>query len=147
MLSDEELQGQVLTFRGTAFSYERQLEGPGGPWALFHRRETEAKAKLRPKVIRRWVLVPLSWIFEERGNGSLVLGKGGRRPPSVLSPGPMVSEEPLPLPGSSFEEQGIPFHTFHFPSGEELYVPEEQRGTWVESTNLARLGLSAPREG
>ncbi len=147
MLSEEELQGQVLTFRATSFSYERQIEGPEGPWALFHRRETEAKAKLRPRVIRRWVLVPLPWVFGDRGSGSLVLGREGRRPPSGLSPGPMVSEEPLPLPGPTFEEQGIPFHRFRFPSGEELYVPEEQKEAWGKVANLSRLGLPPPLDG
>ncbi len=146
MLTEEELQGQVLTFRATSFSYERQLAGPDEPWALFHRRETEAKAKLRPRVIRRWVLVPLRWVFEDRGSGSLLLGKGGHRPPSGLSSGPRVTEEPLPLPEASFEEQGIPFHRFQFPSGEELYVPEEQKETWGRTANLSRLGLTAPRE-
>jgi hypothetical protein len=146
MLSDEDLQGQVLTFLAASFSYERQLEGPDGVWAVFHRRETEAKAKLRPRVIRRWVLVPLAWVFEEKGSGSLVLGQGGHRPPSGLSQGPVASEEALPLPGTSFEEQGIPFHTVRFPSGDELYVPEGHQGTWVQRENLARLGLPSPRE-
>ncbi len=147
VLTEEELLEGVLVFRGASFAFVRTLPGPGEPLAVFDRRETEGKAKLRPKVIHRWLVVPLSWVLRGRGGEEFLLARGGRRPAPGLLPVIASPEETPALPPEEFEEQGLPFHTLHLPSEQELYLPEPFHTAGKVEEVLRALGLPAlPQE-
>lgn len=141
MLTEEELAESVLNFLKTSFAFERLLKLEGTEFAVFTRRETEAEAKLRPKVIRRWVVVPHTWVFFDKDADVLVLGKGGHKPSRLIAL--QVEGERSTLPADHFQEQGIEFMTHRFPGDLELYAPRPFATEWTPLT-YAALGLPPP---
>lgn len=139
MVDEEELASTVLSFYGASFGFERTLRVQGSELALFTRRETESEAKFRPKVVRRWVLVPREWLFFERRQEVLVLGKDGRKP-SHAGLVPIQSSEGG-RPPEEFQEQGIDFVTRKFPGDLEVYTVRSLVGKVLSGEGRAALGL------
>ncbi|MDE1819464.1 MAG: hypothetical protein KGJ23_00370 [Euryarchaeota archaeon] len=142
MIDEEDLASTVLTFLGASFGYERTVPIEGTSFLLFTRRETESEAKFRPKTVRRWVLLPQEWVFTDRNQEVLVLGKDGKRPKG----GGLVALQSSDgtRPPAEFQEQGIDFVTRKFPGDLELYLVRSLIGALLTTKGLESLGLPAP---
>lgn len=143
MVDEEDLASTVLNFYGASFGYERTIPIAGVPFALFTRRETESEAKFRPKVVRRWVLVPQDWIFFDRNQEVLILGRDGKRPARVSGLLSVQSSDGT-RPPAEFEEQGIEFLTRKFPSDLELYLVRGYAARVLSEEGRGALGLPPP---
>ncbi len=143
VIEEEELESTVLNFFGASFGYERTVSIGGTSFLLFTRRETESEAKFRPKTVRRWLLLPHAWVFTDRNQEVLVLGRDGKKP---LKGGGLLSAPSSDgaRPPKEFEEQGIDFVTRKFPGDLELYVVKAFLSTVLSETGLGSLGLPAP---
>lgn len=142
MIDEEDLESTVLTFCGASFGFERALSISGQDLALFTRRETESEAKFRPRIVRRWLLVPRGWLFLDRNREVLVLGKEGKRP--SLSGTVRIQDSEGARPPARFDEQGIPFVTEKFPGDLELYVVAALRDRILTEEGCASLGIPPP---
>lgn len=143
MVDDEDLEAHVLNFFGSSFGFERSVPIGGTSFLLFTRRETESEAKFRPKTVRRWVLVPREWVFADRTQEVLLLGRDGKRP--TRSPGMLsIQSSDGTRPPPEFQEQGIEFVTRKFPGDLELYCVKASMGKVLNEEGLASLGLPAP---
>ena len=145
MLEEEDLSSNVLNFLNASFGFDRVVPLGGTEFVLFTRRETESEAKLRPKLIRRWVLVPKDWVVLDRSQDILRVARDGRR--AGPSPGtlPDISSEAV-RPGPRFTERGIEFTTTHFPGDLEIYIPSPYTGTALDAEGRNALGLPPPLE-
>lgn len=139
MIEEEDLDSTVLTFCGASFGFDRALKIGGQDLALFTRRETESEAKFRPRIVRRWLLVPRAWLFVDRNREVLVLGKDGKKPSLTGTISIQSSDGTRPLP--EFEEQGIPFTTEKFPDNLELYVVANLRERILTAEGCDALGI------
>jgi hypothetical protein len=145
VIEEEDLDSTVLTFYGASFGFERALRIGALDLALFTRRETESEAKFRPRIVRRWLLVPRAWLFLDKNREVLVLGKDGKRPASTGTIGIQNSEGTRPPP--RFEEQGIPFRTEPVSKDLELYVVSSMRDAILSEEGCASLGIPHPSGG
>lgn len=142
MIDEEELDASVLSFYGASFGYERVVHIGKEEMVLFSRRETESEMKFRPKIVRRWVLIPRSWLFRDPDHDLLVLGKDGRKP--VRGGVIAIQSSDGTRPPSEFQEQGITFRTVKFPQDLEMYVVKSLETQSLSSASREALGIPAP---
>lgn len=138
MLSDAEIESQVLSFLYKSYGYVRSVARPDGEVVLFRRTETESESRLRPKVVHLWLAVPRERLLEAPSGEELALGRDG-----IPGPRPPGSAVESAAERNEVTEQGFDWRRFVVDGG-FLYVPRERADSWASAAGLAALGLSAP---
>jgi hypothetical protein len=137
MIEESDLAMNLLSFRNKNFSFERTAEIGGERFVVFHRTETESESKLRPQLVRMWVVTPQEWLIYVESEDALVLGMDGK------TPGPAIAAEALEVaaePGE-FDERGIPW-VRHARHPETLvYVPRSRREALLSDEGLRALEI------
>jgi hypothetical protein len=138
MLDAALLEAAVLEFRHKSFSFERLSTAVGTEFAVFSRRETETESKLRPKVIRLYVIVPRRQLLYEEETESLWISVDG------LVPGPRESgtAQEAGAEAAEFQEQGLFWKRTEVPDG-MAYVPRDRAAELDSPEGLAALGFGA----
>ncbi len=137
MLESADLEVNVLEFLHKSFSFERIA--PIGPveFAVFHRRETESESKLRPKVIRLFVVVPRAQLVYEAAEDLLRIAPDGVTP-GARSAG---SAREAAADATTFSEQGVEWRRESVPNG-IAYFPRDRAGAARDPAALGALGLA-----
>ncbi|MCI4336399.1 MAG: hypothetical protein L3K17_04275 [Thermoplasmata archaeon] len=138
MLDAAQLEAAVLEFRHKSFSFERLAEVDGTEYAVFSRRETETESKLRPKVIRLFVVAPRSRLLYEEETESLWLSPDG------ITPGPRDpgTAQEAGAEAAEFREQGLPWKRATVPGG-VAYLPQDRAAQLATADGLAALGFDS----
>jgi hypothetical protein len=138
VLDEGTLSMNLLDFRLKSFGYERTAEVNGRPFLLFHRTETESESKLRPQLVKLWVVLPAEWVKFDETLDSLVIRPEGR------SRGPRSTGIALEVDAEAerFTEQGLPFRRRPLGKDGVLYVPEELSEPLASPAALTSLGLA-----
>ncbi|HTT34636.1 MAG TPA: hypothetical protein VMH78_02040 [Thermoplasmata archaeon] len=137
MLETSDLEGNVLEFLHKSFGFERLAAVGGTEYAVFSRRETESESKLRPRIIRLFVVAPRAAIVHELSADLLLLAPDGIRPgPRTGAPAREADAEP-----TAFEEQGFAWRRVGAPAG-IVYLPAEAAETLAAPAALIALGLA-----
>jgi hypothetical protein len=137
MLEESEIAMNLLSFRNKNFSFERTANVAGEQFAVFHRTETESEAKLRPQLIRLWVVTPVEWLIYLEAEDALVLGQDGKTPgPAIAGQAIEAAAEP-----GEFDERGIAW-VRHARHPEVLvYVPRTHRDRLLSDEGLRVLDI------
>jgi hypothetical protein len=135
VLDETTLAMNLLSFRAKSFGFERTLEVDGESYALFQRTETESESKLRPKLLRLWVAVPLAWLIYDEATESLVLGRDGEHP----GPAGRGSAQEAAGEAPVFDEQGIRWHRRPIAGDRIVYLPEERVPALGSAARLAEI--------
>ncbi len=137
MLTEADLEVNVLEFRQRSFQFERLTEIGGRPVALFSRTETESESQFRPRLVHLKVLVPLDWVVLDESTDVLLLARDGASVPVRLAePVVEVGAEP-----TEFQEQGIAWTRVKAPAGALVYGPTELREQVLTPKAFTALGL------
>ncbi len=137
MVDLPELEVNVLEFLHKSFSFDRLATVDGQEYAVFHRRETETESKLRPKVIRLFVVAPREWVLYDATEDLLRIGPDGRTPgPRSKGEARAAAAEP-----TDFGEQGVDWHRETVPMG-IAYLPRERAVRLKSASALGELGLA-----
>ena len=137
MLTEADLEINVLEFRQRSFQFERLANVAGQPVALFSRTETESESQFRPRLVHLRLVVPLSWIVLDEPNDVLRLARDGSTVPVRLTEVVVeVGAEP-----AEFKEQGIAWTRVPGPSGALVYAPSELRDLLLAPEAFAALGM------
>jgi hypothetical protein len=138
VLTEADLEINVLEFRQRSFQFARLVERAGGPYAVFGRTETESERQLRPKLVRLTLVAPLAWVvLDERSDLLRVARDGVAAPPPQIAPVVEVAAEP-----TEFEEQALRWKRVRGPTGEYVYAPAELAGELLSAEGLRALGIS-----
>ncbi len=138
MLTEADLEINVLEFRQRSFQFERLVEVAGQPVALFSRTETESESQFRPRLVHLKLVAPLAWIVWDEPNDVLLLARDGTTVPIRLTETVIeVGAEP-----SEFKEQGIAWTRVTAPSGALVYGPSELKDRLLAPDAFAALGLA-----
>ena len=138
MLTEADLEVNVLEFRQRSFQFERLAEVDGQPVALFSRTETESESQFRPRLVHLKLVVPQAWIVLDGPNDVLMMARDGATVPLRLTETVLeVGAEP-----AEFKEQGIAWSRVTGPAGALLYAPTELKASLLAPTALAALGIA-----
>jgi hypothetical protein len=138
VLTESDLETNVLEFRQRSFQFERLAEVDGMTVALFSRTETESESQFRPRLVHLRLIVPQSWVVLDAANDVLMLARDGATVPVRLTEVVVeVGAEP-----AEFKEQGIAWTRVAGPSGVLLYAPAELQATLLAPPALAALGIA-----
>ncbi len=137
VLTDADLEVNVLEFRQRSFQIERRVELDGTDLAVFSRTETESESQFRPRLVRLAVVVPLAWVVLDETGDVLALARDGVTVPvhkaeTVVEVGAERTE---------FEEQGIGWKRATAGSGTLVYTPTDLAGKLLTPSAYAALGL------
>ena len=141
MLTDAEVESQVLSFLHKSYGFLRSVQAPGTDLVLFGRTETESESRLRPRLVRLYLAVPRERILLAASGEELALGRDGR--PGPRAPGSAVESA---AERSEVSEQGFDWRRLRVDGG-LLYVPRELAGELGTEAALGRLGLAPARAG
>lgn len=127
----------LLSFRLKTFGFDRSATIGGSSYALFQRTETESESKLRPKLIRLWVVVPVDWLVLDEAAESIVIAPDG------VHPGPQGKGTALEAAAEAeeFSEQGVAWRRRPTGADRILYVPAPRAGELFSPVGLRSLGL------
>lgn len=140
MLTEADLEINVLEFRQRSFQFERRVDVGGREIACFRRTETESESQFRPRLVHLCLLVPLGWVVHDEPNDVLLIARDGATPPVRLAePVVEVGAEPV-----EFREQGIAWSRVSGPAGSLVYAPSELRDTLLTPEVFAAAGLAGP---
>ncbi|HZY91707.1 MAG TPA: hypothetical protein VFG07_02895 [Thermoplasmata archaeon] len=136
MVDAADLEVNVLEFLHKSFGFERLAEVGGTEYAVYHRRETESETKLRPKIVRLFVVIPRRQLVLDPTE-ELV-----RVSPDGVTPGPRKAGEARESAADSteFSEQGLDWHREKVPNG-VAYLPKTAGPLLREPGALGALGL------
>ena len=138
MLTEADLEINVLEFRQRAFQFERLGDYEGTDFAVFSRTETESESQFRPRLVHLKLIVPQAWVVYDEANDLLALAKDGKTLPVRLT-------EPVVEVGAErpeFSEQGIAWRRAVGPSGSLVYAPAEFAELVLAPEGFSALGLS-----
>ncbi|HYK92538.1 MAG TPA: hypothetical protein VEY07_00655 [Thermoplasmata archaeon] len=137
MVDPADLEVNVLEFLHKSFWFERLATVGDTEFAVFHRRETESESKLRPKLIRLFVVVPRAQVTLDVDEGLL------RIAPDGTNAGPRHPGEAreAAADASEFSEQGIDWRREKVPLG-FAYLPKDRTAGLRDPAHLAVLGLA-----
>ena len=137
MLTEADLEINVLEFRQRSFQFERLAEVDGRSVAVFSRTETESESQFRPRLVHLRLVVPQAWIVLDEPNDVLMMARDGTTVPVRLTETVLeVGAEP-----SEFKEQGIAWTRVTGPGGALVYAPTELREALLAPSALAALGV------
>jgi hypothetical protein len=137
VLTEADLEINVLEFRQRSFQFERLAEIDGRPVAVFSRTETESESQFRPRLVHLRLIVPQAWVVHDEPNDVLMLARDGTTVPLRLTEVVLeVGAEP-----AEFKEQGIAWTRVTGPGGALLYAPTELKETLLAPPALAALGI------
>jgi len=137
VLTDADLEVNVLEFRQRSFQYERRAELDGTEFAVFSRTETESESQFRPRLVRLAVVVPMAWVLVDEVGDVLALARDGVTVPvhkaeAVVEVGAERTE---------FEEQGIGWKRATAGSGTFVYAPTDLSAKLLTPLAYSALGL------
>ena len=138
MLTEADLEINVLEFRQRAFQFERLGDYEGTDFAVFSRTETESESQFRPRLVHLKLIVPQAWVVYDEANDLLAVAKDGTTLPVRLA-------EPVVEVGAErpeFAEQGIAWRRGTSPSGALVYAPAELAELVLGTDGLSALGVS-----
>lgn len=138
MLTEADLEINVLEFRQRSFQFERLADVGGQSIAMFSRTETESESQFRPKLVHLRLIVPQAWVVLDGPNDVLMLARDGTTVPLRLTE--MVVEvgaEPV-----DFKEQGIAWTRVTGPGGALVYAPAELKHALLAPAALSALGIA-----
>jgi hypothetical protein len=136
VLTVADLEVNVLDFRHRSFQFERLVELPTGPHAVFSRTETESERQLRPRLVHLTVVVPLGWVVLDEAADALRLAREGPARPSTEAPAVEVAAEP-----PEFEEDGVRWKRARAGPAGYVYAPAELAGALLTREGLAALEI------
>jgi hypothetical protein len=137
VLTEADLEVNVLEFRQRSFQFERVAEVAGQEVALFSRTETESESQFRPRLVHLRVVVPLAWVVHDEPNDVLLLARDGTTLPLRLTETVVeVGAEP-----AEFTEQGIAWTRAPGPAGTMVYAPTELKDVLLAPAAFAALGV------
>ena len=137
MLTEADLETNVLEFRQRSFQFARLVERTGGPYAVFGRTETESERQLRPKLVRLVLVVPLGWVVHDESADLLRVARGGA---ISAAPSPAAVVEIAAEP-AEFDEQGVRWKRTRAAAGPFVYAPAELAGDLLSPAGLVALGI------
>ncbi len=137
MVEAAELEVNVLDFLHKSFSFERVATVGTVEFAVFHRRETESESKLRPRILRLFVVVPRAQVIYDTTEDLLRIAPDGHTP-GARTPG---AAQEAAADATSFSEQGIDWHRETVPNG-IAYLPKIHLASVRAPSALGALGLS-----
>jgi hypothetical protein len=138
VLTEADLEINVLEFRQRSFQFERLGEVDGRSVALFSRTETESESQFRPRLVHLRLLVPQEWLVLDSANDVLLIARDGATPPVRLTELVVeVGAEP-----AEFKEQGFAWTRVAGPSGSLVYAPTELKTSLLAPAAFAALGLA-----
>ena len=137
MVDPADLEVHVLEFLHKSFGFERLTPVGDEEYVVFHRRETESESKLRPRVVRLFVVVPRGQVVYD-GDEDLL-----RIAPDGVTAGPRTAGEAREsaADATDFTEQGLAWHREKVPNG-IAYVPKDRLGELRATPTLSALGLA-----
>ena len=138
MLTEADLEINVLEFRQRAFQFERLVDYEGTDFAVFSRTETESESQFRPRLVHLKLIVPQAWVVYDEANDLLAVAKDGRTLPVRLT-------EPVVEVGAErpeFQEMGIAWKRAVGPSRSLVYAPTEVADVVLTPDGFAALGLA-----
>ena len=138
MLTEADLEINVLEFRQRAFQFERLVDYEGTDFAVFSRTETESESQFRPRLVHLKLIVPQAWVVYDEANDLLAVAKDGRTLPVRLT-------EPVVEVGAErpeFQEMGIAWKRTVGPSRSLVYAPTEVADVVLTPDGFAALGLA-----
>jgi hypothetical protein len=137
VLTESDLEINVLEFRQRSFQFERLADVDGQPIAVFSRTETESESQFRPKLVHLRLIVPQAWVVHDESNDVLMLARDGSTVPVRLTEMVLeVGAEP-----AEFKEQGIAWSRVSGPGGTLVYAPTELKEGLLAPPALASLGI------
>jgi hypothetical protein len=137
VLTEADLEINVLEFRQRSFQFERLAEVDGRSVALFTRTETESESQFRPRLVHLRLIVPQAWVVHDETTDVLLLARDGATVPVRLAELVVeVGAEP-----AEFQEQGIAWTRVTGPSGALVYAPSELRAALLAPAAFAALGI------
>jgi hypothetical protein len=137
VLTDADLEVNVLEFRQRSFQFERRADVGGTDYALFSRTETESESRFRPRLVRLAVVVPAAWVVYDASNEVLALAKDG----ATVPPHRTEAVVEVGAERTEFEEQSIAWRRSTAGSGTFVYAPAELSGVIHREPAYAALGL------
>ena len=138
MLTEADLEINVLEFRQRAFQFERLVDYEGTDFAVFSRTETESESQFRPRLVHLKLIVPQAWVVYDEANDLLAVAKDGRTLPVRLT-------EPVVEVGAErpeFQEMGIAWKRAVGPSRSLVYAPAAVADVVLTPDGFAALGLA-----
>ena len=138
MLTEADLEINVLEFRQRSFQFERLADYEGTDFAVFSRTETESESQFRPRLVHLKLIVPQSWVVYDEANDLLAIARDGATVPARRTE-PVVevaAERP------EFREQGIDWKRSIGPGGALVYAPAELAESVLTPTGYEALGLA-----
>ena len=137
MLTESDLEINVLEFRQRSFQFDRLVTLDGEEYAVFSRTETESESQFRPRLIHLHLAVPLAWVVLDEANDSLGIARDGTTTPTHLIETVIeVGAEP-----PQFTEQGIEWSRSSGPGGAHLYAPTDRAARLFTPEGHAALGV------
>ncbi len=133
MLTDADLEVNVLEFRHRTFQFERLADLADGPYAVFTRTETETERQLRPRLLHLTVVVPLAWVVLDSEADVL---RVGRTAATVGNPTEIAAEP------SEFEEDGRSWRRAAAGPAGYVYAPAERADALLAAAGRSALGLA-----
>jgi hypothetical protein len=137
MLTEADLEVNVLEFRQRSFQFERVADFDGTDYAVFSRTETESESQFRPKLVHLKLVVPQAWVVYDEPNDLLAVAKDGTTVPVRLTE-PVVE---VRAERSEFKEQGIDWRRSEGPGGALVYVPAEIAPQVLTDAAYSALGI------
>ena len=137
MLTEADLEVNVIEFRQRSFQFERIAPFEGQELAVFSRTETESESQFRPRIVHLRLVVPLPWVVLDERTDLLRVG----RDPRVL---PMATAEPVVevrAERPEFTEDGVDWRRAEAPGGTLVYAPAELAGRLLTRDGLKSLGI------
>ncbi len=138
VLTNADLEVNVLEFRQRSFQFERRVEVDGTEYALFARTETESESQFRPRVIHLAVVVPIAWVVYDEPNDILALARDG----ATVPPHSTETVVEVGAERTEFEEQGIGWKRSTAGSGTFVYAPADRADALLTAPAYEALGLA-----
>jgi hypothetical protein len=137
VLTESDLETNVLEFRQRSFSFDRLVTFDEVEYAVFSRTETESESQFRPRLVHLQVVVPLNWVVLDPADDSLRVARdGATAPPHLIETVVEVGAEP-----PQFMEQGIAWTRSSGPGGAHLYVPTDRVDRLCSAEGRTALGV------
>jgi hypothetical protein len=137
VLTEADLETNVLEFRQRSFQFARLVERESGAVAVFGRTETESERQLRPKLVRLTLVVPVGWVVHDEAADLLRVARDG----VVAPPPPPGTVVEIGAEPPEFEEQGLRWKRIRLPAGGYAYAPAEMAAELLSPPGLGALGI------
>jgi hypothetical protein len=136
VLTEADLEVNVLEFRQRSFQFDRIAEWEGEQYAVFSRTETESESQFRPRLVHLHLILPLGWVALDAANDELRIAPGGGAPPPRLIETVVeVGAEP-----PRFKESGVEWTRTAPAPDQRLYAPSDRAERLLSPEGRAALG-------